>query len=86
MTKADPKLMAKIREALTNSFPDANLNVGPGYFDNIHIIVTSRKFEGKSNVERQEIVWSAVDSIGLDDAEKAHISMILPQTPEEFAA
>jgi hypothetical protein len=83
--KADQRLMKKVEAALRSHFRDAQIKVGPGFHDNIHVLITWSGFAHKTDRQRQEEVWEAIDASGLTQREKVTISMILPATPEEVA-
>lgn len=76
--KASDELIDKIRTALVARFPGAKLNVGPGFHDNVHVLITSEQFRGMSQKQRQDRVWTAIDESDLTASDKVHISMILP--------
>jgi hypothetical protein len=81
--KASPELIAKVERALSQRFPDARLNVGPGAHDHIHVLITWPGFTGLADSQRQDLVWDAIDDSDLTLPEKVTITMILPQTPQE---
>jgi acid stress-induced BolA-like protein IbaG/YrbA len=82
--QANTDLIKSIRKVLQAAFPQATLSVGPGPYDNIHIIVTDQSFENVPHSQRQQTVWRVLDSSNLTPDDKAHISMILPTAPGEF--
>ena len=58
---ADNGLKEKVRDALKRGyFRDESdfVDVSDGYEDNVHIVVVSRKFEGKRLKEKQDLIWS----------------------------
>lgn len=78
-------LEKKIRTALEKSFPPPDrVESEPGYHDNLHVIVVSSRFSGKTEKQKQDLLWQALDeSEKLTDADKVRISLILPLTPDE---
>lgn len=80
---ADPKLKKRIEQALRPRFQHDTVDVSDGYHDNIHVVVVSRAFDGMTEQEKQEFVWSLIDADDLTEAEKAKISLLLPLSPAE---
>lgn len=81
---ADPQLKKKIHDILSAEFPGETVDVSDGHGNNIHVIVVSRKFDGMREKEKQDRLWSAIDTGKLSDAEKVLISMILPYSPSDL--
>jgi hypothetical protein len=55
-----------------------------GYQDNIHIIVVSRKFSGRSENEKQDMIWNLIETGDLSDSDNNKISLVIPYSPEEL--
>lgn len=55
-----------------------------GHQDNIHIGVVSRQFSGKSDKEKQEVLWRLIETSDFSDYEKNKISLLIPYSPEEL--
>lgn len=81
---ADPELKKRIEEILRKEFPGDTVDVSDGYTDNIHVIVVSRKFDGKGEKEKQDLLWGAIERSSLSDSEKVKISLILPYDPRDL--
>lgn len=82
---ADAKTKKKIEEMLSRKFNENSaFDVSDGYQDNIHIVVVSRKFSGKSENEKQDMIWSVIETSDLSDLDKNRISLIAPYSPEEL--
>lgn len=54
------------------------------YQDNIHIVVVSRKFSGKSENEKQDMLWRVIETSDLSEMDKNKISLLAPYSPEEL--
>ncbi len=79
------QLKKKIEELLRNEFNEnSTVDVSDGYQDNIHIVVVSHKFSGKTENEKQDMLWRLIESGDISDLEKNKISLIIPYGPEEL--
>jgi acid stress-induced BolA-like protein IbaG/YrbA len=81
---ADQALKRRIQTLLKAHFPEDTVDVSDGFADNIHVVVVSNKFDGMREKEKQDQLWSIIDSSDLTQAEKVKISMILPWSPREL--
>ncbi len=82
---ADAQIKKKIEELLCKEFNEnSTVDVSDGYQDNIHIVVVSRKFSGKSENEKQDILWSVIETSDLSDLDKNKISLIITYSQEEL--
>lgn len=82
---ANQYLKKKIEDILRQEFNEnSTIDVSDGYQDNIHIIVVSGKFSGKSEREKQDMLWSMIENSELSDLDKNKISLIIPYSPEEL--
>ena len=83
--KADPELKKRIENILRKHFPKDTVDISDGYSENIHIVVVSRKFDGKKSAESCDMIWAMLDETGiLTDEEQHRISLILPYSPAEL--
>ncbi len=83
--RADPKIKKIIEELLRNEFnKNSTVDITDGYQDNIHVVVVSRKFSGKSEKEKEDMIWSVIETSDLSDSDKNKISLIVPYSPEEL--
>jgi len=80
---ADRTLMDKIHAALKKEFPADTVDVSPGYGDNVHVVVMSRKFDNMSEQQKQDYVWGLINASGLTAEQKIRISLLLPLSPAE---
>lgn len=71
-------------EALRERFPNDTVDVSDGYKDNIHVMVVSRKFDQMTERQKQDYLWSLIDSSQLKDREKRLISLVYPLSPAEI--
>ena len=81
--KADRALMRKIEANLRRHFPRDTVDVSPGYHDNVHVLVVSRKFDRMSEKRKQDYLWELINSGDLTEEERTRISLILPLSPAE---
>lgn len=60
-----------------------DVSVGPG--DNLHLVIVSRKFDGKRLKDRHELIWSELlQHLGTEEWGK--ISLSTGTSPEELKA
>ena len=72
-----------LENAFRKKFPTDTVDLSDGYQDNIHVLVVSRSFDGISEKDKQDILWSVIDTTDLSDAEKVLISLVYPVSPSE---
>jgi hypothetical protein len=81
---ADQALMDKIKRILKAHFKDDGyVDVAPGYGENIHVVVMSRKFDGMLESIKMDYLWDLIDKSELSEEEKLRISMIMPLSPDD---
>ena len=83
---ADDSLKQKIRDVLKKGFfRDENdlVDVSDGYDDNIHVVIVSRKFEGKRSKEKQDLIWSELVK-NLPKEEWGQVTLSVGVSPEEI--
>ena len=74
-----------IYDAFRRAFPDdALVDISDGYQENIHVMVVSRSFDGMAEREKQDWLWSILDSTELTDEEKGLVSLLYPVSPAEI--
>ena len=75
----------KIKMALDREFPPPDrIEIEPGFQDNLHVTVISGKFKGKTEKQKQDMLWQALyESDALTDADRSKISLIRHLTPGE---
>ncbi|MHC5540677.1 hypothetical protein ACYOEI_20860 [Singulisphaera rosea] len=85
---ADVLLKQKIREVLKHGyFHDGEdfVDVSDGHDENVHVVVVSRKFEGKRLKAKQDLIWS--DLFGnLTQDEWGLVTLSVGVSPEEIKA
>ena len=74
----------KVHSAFREEFPTDTVDISDGYQENIHVLVVSRRFDGMSEAEKQDVMWGVIDAADLGAAEKALISLVMPLSPEEI--
>jgi stress-induced morphogen len=82
---ADAQIKKKIETLLRREFNENSaVDVSDGYQNNIHIVVVSRKFSGRSENEKQDMIWNLIETGDLSDSDKNKISLVIPYSPEEL--
>ncbi|MEM7531051.1 MAG: hypothetical protein AAF639_02650 [Chloroflexota bacterium] len=82
------ELKNKIHHVLkTGYFKDPNdlVDVSDGSYDNIHLVIVSRKFDGWRMKEKHDRIWDELTQNLLPD-EWGHISLSIGVSPEEIKA
>ena len=83
---ADQTLKKKIKETLkAGGFgdPDDLVDVSDGWNGNVHVVVVSRKFDGRRMKEKQDLIWSVL-SQSLSPEEWGQITLSVGVSPEEI--
>lgn len=82
---ADALIKKKIDALLRKEFHEnSTVDVSDGYKGNIHIIVVSSRFSGKSEKEKEDMLWSIIEASDLSESEKNKISLLIPYSPKEL--
>ncbi len=85
---ADAPLKQKIHDSLkTVDFdgPDDSVDVSDGPEDSIHIVIVSRKFDGRRMKEKNDPIWSLLVKNFTQD-EWSKVSLSVGASPEEIKA
>ena len=72
-----------LEDAFRKEFPKDTVDLSDGYQNNIHVLVVSRRFDGMSEKDKQDVLWGVIDATDLTDAEKVLISLVHPVSPAE---
>lgn len=85
---ADAFIKRKIRDALKDGcFRDpedfVDVSDGDGSDDDIHVIVVSRKFDGRRMKEKHDLIWSELPK-RLNPEEWGKVSLSIGVSPEEL--
>ena len=79
---ASPDTAIKAEASLHQHFPNAGIELRPGYQGRIHIIIASPSFNGLKEEEKQEMVW---DFLRADLKEEAqNITLVIPYSMDEL--
>jgi len=73
-----------IAQAFRAEFPTDTVDVSDGYQDNLHVVVVSRRFDGLSESDKQDLVWQLIDESDLTEDGKSLISLVMPLSPSEL--
>jgi stress-induced morphogen len=85
---ADAQLKKKIRDALRGAYfkdPDDLVDVSDGPDDSIHVVIVSRKFDGRRMSEKNDLIWSVLVQ-ELRPEEWGKVSLSVGASPEEIKA
>ena len=85
---ADVQLKQKIRDSLRSDYfkdPDDLVDVSDGFDDNIHVVIVSRKFDGRRMKEKNDLIWSVLVKT-LQPNEWGKVSLSVGTSPEEIKA
>jgi len=75
------EIKAILESAIRAEFPSDTVDISDGYKDNIHVLVVSRRFDKMTDEEQRDMLWGLIDKAGLDEGEKALISLALAISP-----
>ena len=85
---ADEKLKKKVYEVLKKGYfngSDDAVDVSDGPEDSIHLVLVSRKFDGKRLKEKNNLIWSELmQHLATDEWGK--VSLSIGASPEEIKA
>ena len=85
---ADAQLKQKIRDVLRVAYfkdPDDLVDVSDGPDDSIHVVIVSRKFDGRRMKEKNDLIWSVLVK-NLRPEEWGKVSLSVGASPEEIKA
>jgi stress-induced morphogen len=85
---ADVQLKDRISGALRDAYfkdPNDLVDVSDGPDDSIHIVIVSRKFDGRRMKEKNDLIWSVLVQ-KLAPEEWGKISLSVGASPEEIKA
>lgn len=77
-------LKKKLEAALRAHFKHDTIDVSDGYKGNVHVLVVSREFDGKSDYQRQELLHALINAANLSQAQIGKISLLLALSPAEI--
>ena len=83
---ANEKLKKKIHNVLKKGyFSDSTdfVDVSDGFDDLIHIVVVSRKFDGRRIKEKEDLIWSELVQ-NLSPEEWSKVSLSIGASPDEI--
>jgi len=85
---ANEKLKKKIHDVLKRGyFSDSTdfVDVSDGFVDLIHIVVVSRKFDGRRVKEKEDLIWSELLQ-NLSPEEWGKVSLSIGASPDDIKA
>ena len=78
------EIKAILPEAIKIVFPEDTVDISDGYRDNLHVMVVSRKFDGRPDQEKQDMIWDPINASDLSEEENILISLALPLSPADI--
>jgi hypothetical protein len=85
---ADSHLKQKIHDVVKKGYfkdPDDLVDVSDGPDDSIHVVIVSRKFDGRRMKEKNDLIWSVLVN-KLSQEEWGKVSLSVGTSPEEIKA
>ncbi len=85
---ADMQLKQKVHDVLLSAYfkdPDDLVDVSDVPDDSIHVVIVSRKFDGRRMREKNDLIWSVL-SQKLQPDEWGKVSLSVGASPEEIKA
>lgn len=85
---ADAQLKQKVHDALKRAYfqaPEDLVDVSDGPDDAIHLVIISRKFDGRRMKEKNDLIWSILVK-ELRPEEWGKVSLSVGASPEEIKA
>jgi len=82
------QLKEKVYDVLKNRYfngPDDAVDVSDGPDDSVHLVVISRKFDGKRLKDKNDLIWSQLMQYLTAD-EWCKVSLSIGASPEEIKA
>ncbi|MBI1925965.1 hypothetical protein HYR99_17150 [Candidatus Poribacteria bacterium] len=83
---ASAKLKKKIHDVLKKGYFSTSsdfVDVSDGYDDLIHIVVVSRKFDGRRMKEKEDLIWAELYK-NLSEEEWGKVSLSVGTSPDEI--
>ncbi len=81
-------LKKKIHDVLKSVYfqdPDDSVDVSDGPNDSVHVVIVSRKFDGRRMKEKNDLIWSVLTNHLAPD-EWGKVSLSIGASPEEIKA
>ena len=70
----------KVKGIFEEALPGAFVDVSDGYRDNVHVVIVTRRFDGLTERQKDEYLWSIVQPAL--EAEAGRISLLLGYSPD----
>jgi stress-induced morphogen len=71
-----------VAAALTQGFPGSAIKTEEGWQGRVHVRIVSERFDGKSEAEKQGMVWEVLRAVLGADAQA--VSLVLPYGMDEL--
>lgn len=85
---AEAKLKEKIYDSLKRTYfkdPEDLVDISDGPDDSVHVVIVSRKFDGRRMKEKNDLIWSVLVQ-NLRPDEWGKVSLSVGASPEEIKA
>ena len=85
---ADEFLKQRVADVLRKAYfgdPQDLVDVSDGYDDGLHVLIVSRKFDGKRIKEKNDLIWG-IFSQSLSPDEWGRITLSIGVSPEDIKA
>jgi hypothetical protein len=69
-------LSQKIKQNLRRAFPEETVDTRPGYMGRVHVLVVSRRFNGMSERQKQDLFWEILRVESPDEAEAVTVAIL----------
>jgi len=79
---ADQAFKDKVKQTFEKAIPRAFVDISDGYRDNVHVVIVSRPFDGMTEREKDDYLWSIARPALLTEAER--ISLLLGYSPDQL--
>ncbi|WP_435020960.1 hypothetical protein TA3x_002113 [Tundrisphaera sp. TA3] len=83
---ADECLKQRIVDVLKQHYfrdPADLVDVSDGYDDNVHVVIVSRKFDGKRIKEKNDLIWDILSG-HLPPDDWGHVTLSIGVSPEDL--
>jgi len=66
----------RVRDALRRAFPEDTVDVSEGYLGRVHVLVVSSRFNGLTEMQRQNMIWEVLRAELGDEAEAVTLAAV----------
>lgn len=77
------ELSRRVLAALRKQFPEDTIDLSEGYLGRVHVLVVSPQLNGKSEGEKQNLLWDVLRA-ELDPDDQQGVSFVIGRGTEEL--